>query len=141
MLRVVKPSGAMAFIPFFVPLFRKTGSEVAGAIAQLVADIPTYKALRGCEGLVVHTVFSDKGKEFINRHLEAWANKNQVALRSSPVHQPASNGIAENGVKLAKSATRRLLPSPTKSCPHLLRCSVPELSEASKHAFHWRIFS
>lgn len=60
------------------------------------------------------TVVTDNGTSFVSAEFKEFLNKNKIFHITCPVGHPASNGQAENGVKICKLALKRALHS--KGC-------------------------
>eukprot|EP00971_Amphidinium_carterae_P237285 4710133-Amphidinium_carterae.1 len=108
-VRLSDQSGKTLVLPWFEPIPAANGSEVVKVISKIVASLPSLRPLRMLHGLVVHTIFSDKRTEFINKQVEKFCQDNLICHLQSPPYQHSSNGLAEVMVKLCKSSTRRLL--------------------------------
>ncbi len=54
-------------------------------------------------------IVSDRGTEFMNQTLQSKTEEWGVHSATSPAYQPASNGVAERMIRLAKTIVRRLL--------------------------------
>ncbi len=96
-------------VPFFVPLPNRAVPEIAKAVGETIRFTENCKYLRPCEGCLVRRIVSDQGTEFMNQTLQAKAEEWGVHWATSPAYQPASNGIAERLIGLAKTIVRRLL--------------------------------
>ncbi len=71
--------------------------------------IRNCKSLRPFEGCLIRRIVSDQGTEFMNQTLQSKTEEWGVHWATSPAYQPASNGVAERLVGLAKTIVRRLL--------------------------------
>jgi transposase InsO family protein len=61
------------------------------------------------EGLIVHWVHSDRGKEFVSDQLQKWCRNRGIYKTTTVSDDPAANGRAENAVGKVKRAIRTLL--------------------------------
>eukprot|EP00971_Amphidinium_carterae_P051475 1013861-Amphidinium_carterae.2 len=65
-VRLSDQSGKTMVFPWFEPVPTANGTEVVKVISKIVASLPALGQVRILHGLVVHTIFSDEGTEFIN---------------------------------------------------------------------------
>ena len=96
------PAVPMVEIPFFVPLPDKSMKQVLCGLMSIHTEV---KAL----GLPLHRIHSDRGREFINHKVAAWALHHGVAQTSTSGDDWKANGRVENWVRLLKRSTRTLL--------------------------------
>eukprot|EP00971_Amphidinium_carterae_P074526 1472973-Amphidinium_carterae.1 len=94
-VRLTDQSGKTMVLPWFEPVPTANGTEVVKVISKIVASLPALRPLRMLHGLVVHTIFSDKGTEFINKQVEKFCQDQLICHLQSPPYQHSSNGLAE----------------------------------------------
>ena len=87
---------------FVEPLTSKKSSEVLKAIQRVWVRILGL-------GFTVRRLHTDGGREFCNKHLDAWALARDLHHTYSVPSDPKSNGRIENWVKHAKAGVRTLL--------------------------------
>ena len=85
-----------------IPVKGKTKEAVLEGMAEL------YMALR-TEGYPIHTIHTDRGKEFMNGRVKAWMKSRNLTHSTNSGEDPKANGRIERTVGLIKSRVRRLL--------------------------------
>ncbi len=98
-----------------MPLPDRAAHEIAKAIGDTIRFIQNCKFLRPFQGCLVRRIVSDQGTEFMNQTLQSKAEEWGVHWATSPAYQPASNGVAERMIGLAKTIVRRLFASELES--------------------------
>eukprot|EP00971_Amphidinium_carterae_P272629 5410957-Amphidinium_carterae.1 len=104
-LRLPDSSRKTMVLPWFEPVSGANGTEVVKVINRIVSDLPALRPLRLLHGLVIHTIFSDKGTQLINKQVEKFCQDILICHLQFPSYQQSSNGPAEVMVKFCKSAT------------------------------------
>ena len=94
----------LAAWPYVEILYTKTGAEVLKAIQKFVAMIEATHVARA-----VFRIHSDRGGEFVNTGLEAWAAEKAILLSTTEGHDPAGNGQAESYIGKVKQRARAML--------------------------------
>ena len=85
-----------------IPLKGKTKDAVLEGIAEL------YLQLR-IEGFPIHTIHTDRGREFVNGRVKNWMKSRGLHHSTNAGEDPKANGRIERAVGLIKSRVRRLL--------------------------------
>ena len=85
-----------------VPMRGKSQEVVLEGVAEL------YLQLRA-DGFPVHTLHTDRGKEFINKKMKTWLRSRGVLHSTNAGEDPMANGRAERAVGEVKRMVRRLL--------------------------------
>ena len=96
------PAVPMLEVPYFVPLVDKSMKQVLEGLMRIHTEIRAH-------GLPLHRLHSDRGREFINHKVAAWALHHNVLQTSTSGDDWRANGRVENWVRLLKRSTRTLL--------------------------------
>ena len=75
-------------------------------VLEQLQHIVLMLATKGC---IVIRIHSDRGTEFVNKTMSAWACSRGIRMTSTAGGDPKSNGRAERGVGRAKEGGRRNL--------------------------------
>ena len=85
-----------------IPVRGKTKDAVLEGIAELYLQLRT-------EGYPIHTVHTDRGREFVNGRVKNWMKSRNLHHSTNSGEDPKANGRVERAVGLIKSRVRRLL--------------------------------
>ena len=85
-----------------IPIQGKTKEAALEGMAEL------YMALRA-EGFPIHTIHTDRGREFVNGRVKAWMKSRNLSHSTNAGEDPKANGRIERAVGVIKSRVRRLL--------------------------------
>eukprot|EP00971_Amphidinium_carterae_P267496 5306293-Amphidinium_carterae.1 len=89
-------------LPLSIPLKSKEGKEVAEAVRKAVLMIESLHTGIYEEGKRIFVVFSDRGSEFMNRHMTDALNNLAVHQDFTSGYSPQSSGAAEVNVRIIK---------------------------------------
>ena len=90
----------------------RVGVPVKGKTKEAVLSgvIDIYLQLKA-DGFPVHTIHTDRGREFCNQKFKAWMRNRGVLHSTNAGEDPQANGRAERAVQEVKRMVRRLLHS------------------------------
>eukprot|EP00971_Amphidinium_carterae_P085339 1688247-Amphidinium_carterae.2 len=83
-------TGKTMVLPWFEPVPSANGTEVVKVISKIVASLPALRPLRMLHGLVIHTIFTDRGTLFINNQAEKFCQDQLICHLHSPPYQHSS---------------------------------------------------
>eukprot|EP00971_Amphidinium_carterae_P010043 198016-Amphidinium_carterae.2 len=75
------------------------------------------------EGKRIFVVFSDRGSEFMNRHMTDNLNNLAIHQDFTSGYSPQSSGAAEVNVRIIKQVIRRLLETANLFCTMVVPCT------------------
>ena len=117
--------------PYVELLYTKSAVEVLKAIQKIVAMIDSTHVAKA-----VFRIHSDRGGEFVNALLEAWAADKGILLTTTEGHDPAGNGQAESYIGKVKQRARAMISMcdlgtdfMTFAVKHAARCSRAQAQE------------
>ena len=117
--------------PYVELLYTKSAVEVLKAIQKIVAMIDSTHVAKA-----VFRIHSDRGGEFVNALLEAWAADKGILLTTTEGHDPAGNGQAESYIGKVKQRARAMISMCdlgtdfwTFAVKHAARCSRAQAQE------------
>ena len=90
--------------PYIKWLRGKMATETLKAIKRIVAEVDADHVSRA-----VFRMHSDRGGEFVNEALQAWADDRGIRLTTTEGHGPAGNGQAESFVGKVKQRARTMI--------------------------------
>ena len=93
-----------------VPIRGKSKEDVLEGMIEL------YLQLR-VDGFPVHTIHTDRGREFVNRKVRDWMRSRGIVASTNGGEDPQANGRAERAVGEIKRKVRRLLHSSDLGTP------------------------
>ena len=85
-----------------IPITGKTKEAVLEGMAELYMELRT-------EGYPIHTIHTDRGREFVNGRVKAWMKSRNLTHSTNSGEDPKANGRVERAVGVIKSRVRRLL--------------------------------